>query len=150
MTVMLTATLIANMNNATSGIDVGIDVGIPAGFRALPAANEPDFTKHGSSILTKTSHPNRLLALQFTPQSDQNPALVTLQVGLFTALNRAESQQVDLSRLGLQPYIQKRVAEKDILYAVLVGPLSQNSEYPATIDLLKANNIRYFHRPFSG
>lgn len=72
---------------------------------------------------------------------------ITLQVGLFTNLDGAEALQTSLANLELHPYVQKRVITDEIKYAVLIGPLPLTAEYASTLATLKANNVRYFHRP---
>ena len=72
-----------------------------------------------------------------------------IQVGIFTKLSGAESKQIALTHLGLDPYVQKRVTENGLQYAVLLGPLSSKTHSEA-LATLSENNYSYFHRPKRG
>lgn len=73
----------------------------------------------------------------------------TLQVGLFKKLLGAESQQFELTKLGLSPHIEKRPSEGAISYAVIIGPLD-DPDHEQTLAKLDANEFRYFHTSVRG
>ena len=72
-----------------------------------------------------------------------------IQVGIFTKLSGAERKQIALTHLGLDPYVQKRVTENGLQYAVLLDPLSSMTHDEALATLTE-NNYSYFHRPKRG
>jgi len=72
-----------------------------------------------------------------------------IQVGIFTKLGGAERKQIALTSLGLTPYVQKRITENGLQYAVLLGPLPA-STHDQTLATLTKNNYSYFHRPKTG
>ena len=67
-----------------------------------------------------------------------------LQLGVFSKLQGAESLQTKLSNLGLIPHIEKRPDDTGILYAVVLGPLDEESRQH-TLGELKKNDLKYFH-----
>lgn len=93
--------------------------------RDLPELNFEDFTQH------------------FTKEGQ------SLQVGLFSRLQGAESRQQQLVQLGLLPHIEKRIEGGITRYAVIVGPLSENA-YSSALTRLQAHGIGYFHRSEAG
>ena len=68
-----------------------------------------------------------------------------LQLGLYRSLDGAESQQRAIAALGLTADIEKRSNEGNTLYAVLIGPLS-NDEYRAAVSTLNTHDLNFFHR----
>ena len=67
-----------------------------------------------------------------------------LQLGLYRKLGGAETQQAELARLGLLAHIEKRVADTEVKYAVMIGPLNPEA-HERTIAKLTANQVTYFH-----
>ncbi len=68
-----------------------------------------------------------------------------IQVGIFTRLEGAEANQLLVSELGLNPYVQKRNTANGVLYAVMLGPFSVQA-HDATVETLETNNVAFFHR----
>ena len=67
-----------------------------------------------------------------------------LQLGVFSKLQGAESQQIKLSSLGLTPHIEKRLDVTGTLYAVVLGPLDE-ADHRQVLRKLKTNDLSYFH-----
>lgn len=67
-----------------------------------------------------------------------------LQLGLFSKLQGAESQQTKLSSFGLTPHIEKRPDVTGTLYAVILGPLDE-ADHQQALRKLKTNDLSYFH-----
>jgi serine/threonine protein phosphatase PrpC/cell division protein FtsN len=72
-----------------------------------------------------------------------------IQVGIYTKLVGAETQQSELNQLGFAPYIEKKIEGNGILYAVLLGPYVQDSHSADAKNQLKLHNLQYFERPDS-
>ncbi|MCB1645126.1 MAG: SPOR domain-containing protein [Pseudomonadales bacterium] len=73
---------------------------------------------------------------------------VVLQLGLFSRLEGAETLQQQLTLLGLLPYVHKRHDEEGLMFEVLLGPFESEADRKQSTDILKANNLAYFHRTF--
>lgn len=73
----------------------------------------------------------------------------TLQVGLFSQLERAETRQIELSSLGLLPHVEKRVSGGEASWAVLLGPLGDDSHRQA-VRTLEDHSLAYFRTPEAG
>ena len=85
---------------------------------------------------------------RFPPIDLPSEGLV-IQVGIFTKLGGAERKQIALTHLGLEPYVQKRVTENGLQYAVLLDPISSTT-HDRALATLTENNYSYFHRPKRG
>ncbi len=72
-----------------------------------------------------------------------------LQLGLFARLEGAESHQTELTGLGLEPHIEKRVTAETVQYAVVLGPLDEQ-DHEIALRTLDRNNLQYFHRQSRG
>ena len=83
------------------------------------------------------------------PEFDFPQGGKTLQVGLFKYLEGAEIQQSELTSLGLYPHVEKRISVDGMLYAVVIGPLDDETHFQ-TVATLQANDLRYFHKKESG
>lgn len=68
-----------------------------------------------------------------------------LQLGLFARLEGAETHQTELTGLGLEPHIEKRVSSNSVQYAVVLGPLDEQ-DHQVALRTLDRNNLPYFHR----
>ncbi|MEX2488862.1 MAG: protein phosphatase 2C domain-containing protein [Pseudomonadales bacterium] len=78
------------------------------------------------------------------------PSGARIQVGVFKALEGAESRQKDISDLGLTPWVRKRATQQGILYVVLLGPYDDEQRRQSVTEQLDANNLSYFQRPPRG
>lgn len=67
-----------------------------------------------------------------------------LQLGIFTRLEGAESQQTELTGLGLAPHIEKRVTKTSVQYAVMLGPLDEE-DHKSAVKMLEENKLQFFH-----
>jgi len=89
------------------------------------------------------------------PQSSSLPDLAwpvpgtVIQMGIFSKLAGAESQQTELNQLGFTPYIEKKIENNDVLYAVLLGPFAEYSNARTVKQKLKTKNLAFFERPDS-
>lgn len=73
-----------------------------------------------------------------------------IQLGVFSALERAELQQKDLGELGLTPWVRKRSTDNGVLYVLLLGPYDDEQKRQAIAEKLDANNLEYLQRTPSG
>jgi cell division protein FtsN len=91
----------------------------------------------------RDSSPATPIARHF-PDTQFPVAGAKLQLGVFSKLQGAESLQTKLSNLGLLPHIEKRPSVKRNLYAVVLGPLDEET-HQHTLKELKKNGLKYFH-----
>jgi cell division protein FtsN len=122
-----------------TGVLITLVLAIPATRNELHEPEQFKLTDSGTSVPARRSFPPIDL-----PDSGQ-----VIQVGIFTKLSGAERKQIALTNLGLAPYVQKRITENGLQYAVLLGPLSASTHDQALATLTK-NNYSYFHRPRAG
>jgi len=72
-----------------------------------------------------------------------------IQMGLFTKLTGAESQQSTLNKLGFSTHIEKKLESETIFYTVLLGPFREDEKRREALIELKKHNLAYFERPDS-
>ena len=72
-----------------------------------------------------------------------------IQMGVYSKLTGAESQQTDLNQLGFTPYIEKKLENDKVLYAVLLGPFTEYADTQVVKQKLGDNNLTFFERPDS-
>ena len=111
-------------------------------YESLPGTKKPELLR---SAYADQSVPE----IRHFPPIDLPAEGQLIQVGIFTKLSGAERKQIALTRLGLDPYVQKRMTENGLQYAVLLGPLSA-STHDKAVTTLTRNNYSYFHRPNRG
>ena len=88
------------------------------------------------------SSPGKPIARHF-PDTKFPVAGAKLQLGVFSKLQGAESLQTKLSNLGLVPHIEKRPDVTGTLYALVLGPLDEET-HQHTLEELKKNGLNYF------
>jgi cell division septation protein DedD len=71
---------------------------------------------------------------------------VVIQLGLFNRLQGAEIKQQELARQGFVPYIEKKVTDDTIRYAVLLGPYQDSEVSRQVSDQLREADINHFER----
>ncbi|MFN3237494.1 MAG: protein phosphatase 2C domain-containing protein [Pseudomonadales bacterium] len=71
---------------------------------------------------------------------------VVIQLGLFNRLQGAEIKQQELARQGYVPYIEKKVTDDTIRYAVLLGPYQDSEVSRQVSDQLREADINHFER----
>jgi PPM family protein phosphatase len=92
---------------------------------------------------SEDSSPAKPIARNF-PDTEFPAAGAKLQLGVFSKLQGAESQQTKLSGLGLTPHIEKRLDVTGTLYALVLGPLD-DEDHQQVLRKLKKNDLNYFH-----
>ncbi|MFT5560842.1 MAG: hypothetical protein ACJAYE_001069 [Candidatus Azotimanducaceae bacterium] len=70
-----------------------------------------------------------------------------LQLGLFSRLGGAELRQQEASLKGYVPLIEKRVADNEVQYVVLLGPYYDQQSMQSTSEALVRLGIKHFERP---
>ena len=107
-----------------------------AGFDQPKASVPENFKRQDSSPATP-------IARHF-PDTKFPVAGAKLQLGVFSKLQGADSLQTKLSNLGLIPHIEKRPDVTGTLYALVLGPLDEETRQH-TLEELKKNSLNYFH-----
>ncbi|MBL4681386.1 MAG: protein phosphatase 2C domain-containing protein [Pseudomonadales bacterium] len=72
-----------------------------------------------------------------------------IQMGVYSKLVGAESQQTELNQLGFSPYVEKKLENGSVLYAVLLGPFTEHSDTQAVKRKLEVSKLAFFERPDS-
>jgi serine/threonine protein phosphatase PrpC len=70
-----------------------------------------------------------------------------LQLGLFSKLEGAETRQQEASRKGYVPFIEKKIGEDGVQFAVLLGPYYDEHSVQSTSRELTLEGLNHFERP---